>query len=256
MFSISKTVDTGVEQWVHRGRIAVAVYAGVIVLTGFVYIVAMLSGGLLGAAFIGLVAMVGGCGLAGLAWGGFWLAQLALKVEENLGVLRRRVDAVESAVELHSAQSSLSATLVDDISALVAGKLEDVPYPRIVKDDEESDDGAAVGALADAMDAALADALAGAVAHSDVDEVAICLDRQVGAAEPGEPQVISNEQVHALRAAFAARLRDGDFAAALKSGEEIVARFPRSRMAGDFERIRPHLQRRAGSSPSRAGAMS
>jgi len=49
----------------------------------------------------------------------------------------------------------------------------------------------------------------------------------------------------ALRDEFAALVRSARFAAAIRKGEEIVALVPDSRMAHDFNLLRPHLEARA-----------
>ena len=47
-----------------------------------------------------------------------------------------------------------------------------------------------------------------------------------------------------MRAEFAALVRAQNFKAAMDKGDEIVELFPESRMASDYQRIRPQLQRR------------
>ncbi|HRX83902.1 MAG TPA: hypothetical protein P5572_02665 [Phycisphaerae bacterium] len=49
----------------------------------------------------------------------------------------------------------------------------------------------------------------------------------------------------ALRDEFAALVQSAQFAAAIRKGEEIVALVPDSRMAHDFNLLRPHLEARA-----------
>ena len=61
------------------------------------------------------------------------------------------------------------------------------------------------------------------------------------------------ETQRSLRARFAQCVRERRLAAALTIGEQIREQLPGTVMAGDFERLRPHLMKRiAGTDPSTA----
>ena len=60
----------------------------------------------------------------------------------------------------------------------------------------------------------------------------------------GELEKLADRIEAALRAEFAQRVREGDFAAALAVGEKINSLLPDRPIAADFERLKSHLQRR------------
>lgn len=269
------------EEWIHRGKIAAAVYAALIILTGFIYIVAVLAGGAFGAAFLGLLGIVGGCSLAALAWGGLHLARIATGSASEIGRLHERVDVIESSMELHDAQSDLSAALVDDLSALVAGKLEEARFPRIAQPKaEESDNGSlklAASPACDIEEAPEGDHAADSDDDHTLDEASrfeaalaagdlvTCrsimpvLVAEVDDAKAGAYRALlrrlAKDKSEELRAEFTTLLRAGDFAAALELGVKIETQLPGSRMATDFRTMRPRLKRRI-TSPERTKAIS
>ena len=59
-----------------------------------------------------------------------------------------------------------------------------------------------------------------------------------------ELEKLADRTEAALRAEFARRVREGDFTAALAVGETITSLLPERSVAAEFDRLKPHLQRR------------
>jgi hypothetical protein len=64
--------------------------------------------------------------------------------------------------------------------------------------------------------------------------------------------MLADDLRQTLRDQFACLVREGRFGQALAKGEEIAEAFPNSPLAAEFERIQPHLVRRAAEQPPRA----
>lgn len=215
MLQLASLSEEQRDTWIGRVRVGAIVYAGIVALSGLIFVIATLAGGAFGQAFLGLVATVGGLLVAGLVWGICRYAYAAIEAIEEIRSLHERLDMLESTVELHSAQAGLSATLVDDLSALVAGKLQQARYPRIVSDEDEGEPD-----LTEAESAERAEAI----------------EEETAAVASRDPVV--------LRAEFGDLVRNHQYADALSKGRQIASMFPESRMATDFENIRSHLERR------------
>lgn len=227
------------EDWVARQAERLPLWAARAALAAAgVSLLAMLSLLIAGHGFMALWTLLIACVAALSAAGGYQrrdVAESLAQQAQELLELRCRLDVLEPTVELHSAQANLSATLVDDLSHVIEGRLAPQSFPRLVMPK-------AGGSPPDAsMGDPVESAAAPPIVEQPVPEEPRSTKRRI-AAPPEAPS---------LRDAFVASIRAGDFARALAQGEHIVTVAPQSRMAADFLALRPYLQHRAKDEPSR-----
>jgi hypothetical protein len=231
--------DVPANRWLRRGRWAAALAAIACCTTGLIWVYrAATTGDVLGA-----VAVAGLClgivALGALAAFAFRLGGSTLRCMRQVERLEARLTALERSAE----RSSRTMDLVTDenvgAASLAAATLERDSFPR----------------------------LSAANDHQDQEE-AVSVDHAPTGPETAELSAVSNDgqqeldrlvhrEMNRLRNEFADRVRGGDYAGALRTGERIATLFPDSALAREFESIRQHLQRRAltSSADERASAV-
>ncbi len=162
---------------------------------------------------------------AALAGAGLCLAGLVLEVVSaavsRLGSLALRSSRRTDALEARLARLSLAMEELDDsvigemdlmeggdhVDELVAAHLDQPMFPRLV-------------------------------AGADSDVAALQTEQQ-------ELERLVRRELERLQGQFASLVRSGEYAAALQAGDRIVALFPNSSLAQEFQSVRSHLTRRA-----------
>jgi hypothetical protein len=216
--------------------------------------IGLLIAGSIALAFVAL--LLGGVAAtsAAVAWNGLTLSDELARQTAELDELRPRVDVLEAVTDLHSAQAALSAPLVDDLANVIEGKLPDRASPRLVFPRPAEAPAAPDKAEVPKPLRPAARTLAPAHVAEDfgVDEE-LPPDEEFNDEPAFRPTIrtaTASREPGALRAAFSARVRSGDFRGALALGAEIVTAAPNSRMAADFLALRPYLEHRAADRPA------
>jgi hypothetical protein len=179
---------------------------------------------------------------ASTAWRNMSLADTVAQYADELGELRARLDILEPTVELQSAQSNLSATLMDDLASVIEDRLPERSFPRLLfsKSGGVAQEASVESATEDEQYEEMLE---------DLESESIDPDPIETEPLPLRRSVVEAHDTPSLRAAFSASIRAADFAAALTHGQQIVSSAPNSRMAADFLALRPYLEHRASFQP-------
>ncbi len=204
-------------QWLRRAAWSVYSFFGLFALLALGYVWYAAAGGAVFKALIGAGCAIGSIGLG---VGMHCIVQLAAVVAGHVRaveMLTRRAEAAESLLEALQPESSFLAA-PNRASTLVAGNVGSAGYPRLVSHGESD-------------------------APPSVEDSAI---------DPGalfEPNPVNRHGCDLsggeLRAVFRESVFSNDFSSALEVGQAIVASFPESEMASQFQSLRPALERRA-----------
>jgi hypothetical protein len=210
--------------WLRRARWAVAVAAVACLAAGLIWVYRcavagkVLEGVAGGALCLGVIALDRAAGAV------LRLAGLVLRCARRLDSLESRLAAMEVALEADTESADWAAIGKENAEALIAARLDRDTFPRLVN--SASRDGRAT-------EAHRPDSAAAKVTASQ---------RQL--------EELARRELVRLRNEFADQVRKGDYAAAMRTGERIVALFPESDLATQFQTLRKHLLRRAsGAAP-------
>lgn len=177
--------------------------------------------GELGMAAVWMMITLGSIGLLALYVRLIHLRQQVRSQRKSLDQIQREVDSLRAEVDSHRADAEWGVEQANKDSVapsvapeLIAGQLptssvfgqSDAPPLKLVPGDEPPIPGA---------------------------------DDETAARTTETPNIAG------LRREFAQRVRDENFEAALSVGEEMVAEFPHSTSAREFQSLRPHLRQRA-----------
>ena len=225
--------DVPANRWLRRGRWAVALVAIGCCTAGLIWVYrAATAGDVLGAA-----AAAGLClaiiALDALVAAAFRLGGLTVRCVQQVERLEARLTTLELTADRAGHMMSLVTDENVEAASLVAATLGRDTFPRLSAVNEHPDqEEAASGDHPPAE----SDAAEPIIASSDGQQE---LDRLV------------HREMNRLRDEFADRVRGGDYAGALRTGERIATLFPDSALAREFESIRAPLARRAAAVRSR-----
>lgn len=265
-----------------HSRKTLYVVAGFYVLVGFVLAIASVVGGDRLGTFLGFLiisgALVGAAMLRAIMRLGEQADELARAIED----VRQAVLSAEASVREHirEMKDAASVQMIDlstfgtgDPSVLTAATLDRDAYPRLMTTMEGAPAAPTVGSIADGA-APVAPALLGlhgpatknllrqwkvAVREGDLLECRRVLSTLVDVVTPaefapleGQFAVLANRVESGLRKAFAAHVRNRDFAGALAVGSQIVELFPDRPVAQDFAAVKDQLERHLRSRAARS----
>lgn len=231
--------DVPANRWLRRGRWAAALVAIACCAAGVIWVYRAATAG----DALGAVAAAGLClgivTLGALVAAAFRLGGLTLRCMRQVERLEARLTALELSVERTSRAMDLVIDENVDAASLVAATLERDTFPRLSAANDHQDHEEAV-----------------AEDHAPAEPAAA---QPIGASSDGQQELdrLVHREMNRLRDEFADRVRGGDYAGALGTGERIATLFPDSALAREFESIRQHLQRRAltSSADERASAV-
>jgi hypothetical protein len=181
------------------------------------------------------LAVVGIAAAGGAIVVGLRILRMAGVQTEEIGRLRQRIDALEAEWEALAIVGDAGGGGGAAAESLVAAKLSESAYPRLVAEAGPPIEMLPALAVMPSPDDA-------ATVSPELDDAALGTDTDADS-WPGA-DALAEPTAAELRTAFATLVRARNHRAALAAGEEIVDLFPNSRMAADFQRLRPYLEAR------------
>lgn len=205
--------------WLRRVRWAVALAAVACLAAGLIWVYRSAMAGevlkaVAGAAFcLSVIALDCAAG-AVLRLGG-----VMLRCARRLDNLESRMASVEVTLDAFTEAPDLAPVDRHKAEALVAARLDQDAFPRLINSGDEQ----------------------------TLEERGAEVASSPATAGQRRLEQLARREMVRLRDEFAGFVRNGDYAAALATGERIVTLFPESELAAQFQSIREHLLRRASS---------
>jgi len=204
--------------WLRQARWAVAVAAVISVGAGLIWVYRSAVQGDVPAAAAGAAICIGAICLEIAAAGVLRQAVQGLRSARRLDELEQRLAELEELWYAPEEASDPQPVAQENAAALVAASLDRDVYPRLIPLP------------------GLEEQLAGAGKHTTPEESPDQIDRELD-------ELVHREMLR-LRDEFVGFVRRSDFAGALQTGDRIVALFPDSALATDYQTIRERLVRR------------